>query len=115
MLLAWVAKTREMVLGPEFVEAVERGDVDWVADWLQSLDSPEDINDVNAEGKTVLSRELASYRTGRFGGTTASTTLSRLVMGGTTASRSKSCGSRTTTRPGSPQRAMCRTSRHARS
>ncbi len=44
-----------MVLGPEFVEAVRRGDVDWVADWLESLERPEDINDVNAEGKTVLS------------------------------------------------------------
>ena len=48
-----------MVLGPEFVEAVRRGDVDWVADWLESLERPEDINDVNAEGKTVLSNDQA--------------------------------------------------------
>ena len=59
--MAWVAKTREMVLGPEFVEAVERGDVDWVADWLQSLDSPEDINEVDGDGRTVLSICASEY------------------------------------------------------
>jgi len=64
-----------MVLGPEFVEAVERGDVDWVADWLQSLDSPEDINDVNAEGKTVL-----SMCTHEYGGAQDALAILKLIL-----------------------------------
>ena len=44
-----------MVLYGEFVDAVSNGDVDWVADWLESLERPEDINEVDTEGRTVLS------------------------------------------------------------
>ena len=43
-----------MVLDSEFAGAVRNGDVDWVADWLYNLDRPEDINEVDAEGTTVL-------------------------------------------------------------
>ena len=38
-----------MVLYGEFVDAVSNGDVDWVADWLESLERPEDINEVDTE------------------------------------------------------------------
>ena len=44
-----------MVLDSEFVDAVSDGDVDWVADWLESLERPEDINEVDAEA-IILSR-----------------------------------------------------------
>ena len=53
-----------MVLYGEFVDAVENGDVDWVADWLESLERPEDINEVDAEGRTVL-----AICTSEYGGT----------------------------------------------
>ena len=50
-----------MVLDSEFVDAVSDGDVDWVADWLESLERPEDINEVDAEGTTVLSLCACEY------------------------------------------------------
>ena len=51
----WEANTRKMVLDQDLVDAATFGDVEVVADWLQSLDRSEDINEVDARGRTVLS------------------------------------------------------------
>ena len=46
-----------MVLDQGLVDAAMWGDPETIWDWLQSLDRPEDINEVDARGRTVLSRE----------------------------------------------------------
>ena len=44
-----------MVLDRDVAEAATYGDVDFIEDWLQNLDRPEDINEVDKKGRTVLS------------------------------------------------------------
>ena len=43
-----------MVLDPHVAVAARSGDVDFMETWLQSLDRPEAINDVDYKGRTVL-------------------------------------------------------------
>ena len=43
------------------VDAAECGDVDTVESWLQSLERPEEINEVDNEGRTVLSLCACEY------------------------------------------------------
>ena len=58
-----------MVLYGEFVDAVSNGDVDWVADWLESLERPEDINEVDTDiGKSFEELRLEDYELGREAG-----------------------------------------------
>ena len=50
-----------MVLDQDLVDAATFGDVELVADWLQSLDRSEDINEVDARGRTVLNLCAKGY------------------------------------------------------
>ena len=50
----WEANTRQMVLDRHDAQGARSGDVDFIEAWLQNLDSPEDINEVDAKGRTVL-------------------------------------------------------------
>ena len=50
-----------MVLDQDLVDAATFGDVELVADWLQSLDRNEDINEVDARGRTVLNLCAKGY------------------------------------------------------
>ena len=53
-----------MVLDSDFSEAVLNGDVDLVETWLQSLERPEDINEVDENGNTVLNLLAHGFHTG---------------------------------------------------
>ena len=50
-----------MALDRYVAEAATYGDVDFIEAWLQNLDSPEDINEVDAKGRTVLSLCAKGY------------------------------------------------------
>ena len=61
MLWPWEANTREMVLDEHVVDAATFGDVNLVSAWLHSLERPGDINEVDADGTTVLRPDAARY------------------------------------------------------
>ena len=43
-----------MVLDRHDAQGARSGDVDFMETWLQNLDRPEDINEVDYKGRTVL-------------------------------------------------------------
>ena len=51
-----------MVLDQGLVDAAMWGDPETIWDWLQSLDRPEDINEVDMKGRTALRRSSRSGR-----------------------------------------------------
>ena len=50
-----------MVLDRHDAQGARSGDVDFIEAWLQNLDSPEDINEVDAKGRTVLNLCAKGY------------------------------------------------------